>query len=51
MAKYDGIYKNIIKKINAIGCWDEEARPKYADGTTAYTKSIINEQIKFLTLV
>lgn len=48
MSKFDMIYNDIIQDIIDNGTWDKDqnVRTKWADGTTAYTKSIINKQIK-----
>lgn len=40
MIKADKYYINNLKKINNEGFWDENPRPKYKDGTPAYTKFI-----------
>jgi thymidylate synthase len=48
MSKFDLIYNGIIKEIIDEGTWDkdQQVRTKWLDGTPAYTKSIINKQIK-----
>jgi thymidylate synthase len=48
MSQFDVIYNDIIKEIINNGLWDkdQQVRTKWADGTPAYTKSIINKQIK-----
>lgn len=40
MNKADKYYIRNIKKIQKRGSWDENPRPKYSDGTPAYTKFI-----------
>lgn len=40
MNKADKYYIRNIKKIQKHGSWDENPRPKYSDGTPAYTKFI-----------
>lgn len=49
MSKADVLYKELILDIYNNGVWDnpENVRPKYADGTPAITKSVINKQMKF----
>lgn len=49
MSQYDIIYKNAINNIDVEGKWDtdQNVRPKWLDGTSAYTKSILNLQMKF----
>lgn len=49
MAQVDNIYNNLVKEIYNEGVWDknEKVRTKYADGTPAYTKSIIGKQVVF----
>jgi thymidylate synthase len=49
MAQADNIYDSVIKDILDNGIWDkdQEVRTKWADGTPAYTKSIISTQMKF----
>lgn len=48
MSKYDHTYNELIKEVVADGVWDKDqnVRTKWADGTPAYTKSIINKQVK-----
>lgn len=48
MSHYDLIYNGIIREIIEEGVWDkdQQVRTKWSDGTPAYTKSIINKQIK-----
>lgn len=48
MSKYDIQYNEIIEDILANGVWDkdQQVRTKWADESPAYTKSIINKQIK-----
>ena len=45
----DTIYNDIIKDIKENGAWDTEfdVRPKYADGTPAYTKAVFGRQYEF----
>lgn len=40
MNKADKYYKENLKKVLEEGCFDENPRPKYEDGTPAYTKFI-----------
>lgn len=49
MSKVDIIYNNLVKEIYKNGEWDrgQKVRTKYADGTPAYTKSIIGKQVIF----
>ncbi len=49
MAKVDEIYKDLVLDIYNNGEWDKDqkVRTVYADGVPAYTKSILNAQIKF----
>jgi thymidylate synthase len=49
MSQFDVIYNDIIKEIINNGLWDkdQQVRTKWTDGSPAYTKSIINKQIKF----
>jgi thymidylate synthase len=49
MSQFDVIYNEIIQEIIDNGIWDkdQQVRTKWADGTPAYTKSLINRQIKF----
>lgn len=51
MSKYDLIYKDLVEDIVNNGVWDknENVRTVWADGTPAYTKSIIAKQIKIDT--
>ncbi len=48
MSNYDIQYNQIIQEIIDVGIWDkdQQVRTKWADGSSAYTKSIINKQIK-----
>jgi thymidylate synthase len=48
MSKYDVIYNDIINEIINNGTWDkdQQVRTRWVDDTPAYTKSIINKQIK-----
>src|SRR5574342_736445 len=48
MSQFDVIYNDIIQDIIDNGIWDkdQEVRTKWLDNTPAYTKSIINKQIK-----
>jgi thymidylate synthase len=47
VAQYDNIYKSLVTDIANSGIWDKDqnVRPKWADGTPAYTKSLISKQI------
>ncbi len=49
MAKVDQIYEDLVLDIHNNGVWDKDqkVRTKYADGTPAYTKSIIGRQVVF----
>lgn len=47
MARVDNVYKTVISRIDRYGKWDKDVRPKWADGTPAHTKSILNVQMKF----
>lgn len=47
MARADKVYKRVIKLIAKYGKWDEEVRPRWADGTPAHTKAVLNVQMKF----
>ena len=49
MSRYDTVYDGIIQDILVNGVWDkdQEVRTKWADGTPAYTKSIISTQIRW----
>jgi thymidylate synthase len=48
MSKFDLIYKELVNEIIREGVWDkdQDVRPRWADGTPAYTKSLITYQIK-----
>ncbi|MEC0209707.1 thymidylate synthase [Paenibacillus ehimensis] len=49
MSKYDQIYKELVEDIIDNGVWDRDqtVRTKWADGSPAYTKSVISKQIVF----
>lgn len=49
MSNYDIQYNNLVNKIIDDGIWDDdqEVRPKWADGTSAFTKSVISHQLTF----
>lgn len=49
MSKADIIYNFIIQEIIEEGLWDKDhqVRTKWKDGTFAYTKSLLNVQMKF----
>jgi thymidylate synthase len=49
MGVYDNIYHDLVSDIIQNGIWDKDqkVRTKWADGTPAYTKSIISKQIVF----
>jgi thymidylate synthase len=51
MSKADEQYKLLVEEILNHGVWDkdQDVRTKWADGTPAYTKSIIAKQIQFDT--
>lgn len=48
MGKFDLIYNELVQKILNEGVWDkgENVRARWADGTPAYAKSIIGQQIR-----
>jgi thymidylate synthase len=48
LSQYDKIYNSIIKEIVTEGIWDKDqsVRTKWLDGSPAYTKALINKQIK-----
>ena len=45
----DKVYKDLVREILINGTWDygDDVRTKYADGSTANTKSIFGYQVKF----
>lgn len=49
MSKADVIFNELIRDIHENGVWDkgQDVRTRYADGTPAYTKSIIGKQVVF----
>lgn len=49
MSKADLVYNELIKDIHTNGKWDtnHNVRTKWLDGSTAYTLSILNAQMKF----
>lgn len=49
MSKADVLYNQVIENIAMNGVWDkdQEVRTKWKDGTPAYTKSVISQQIVF----
>lgn len=49
MGKADGIYSELVRDIIQNGDWDKDydVRTKWADGTPAYTKSLISKQLKY----
>lgn len=49
MAIGDIVYGDVIRNINDFGEWDTDApvRTRWKDGSPAYTKSLINVQMKF----
>lgn len=49
MSKYDQLYGHLVLDIIEYGTWDkdQDVRPKWADGTPAYTKSIISHKMVF----
>ena len=51
MAVADIKYKELIRKIMKEGVWDKDQgvdiRPKYKDGTPAYSKKIFGHQVTF----
>lgn len=49
MSKADQIYDQVVLDVIQNGVWDKDqnVRPKWADGTPAYTKSLISKQMVF----
>ncbi|MBN6187353.1 thymidylate synthase [Aneurinibacillus sp. BA2021] len=49
MSKADEVYKKIVHDIVEKGTWDkdQQVRTKWADGTPAYTKSLVTGQMSF----
>lgn len=49
MSQYDLVYADVVSDVIASGIWDkdQEVRTKWADGTPAYTKSLISKQMRF----
>jgi thymidylate synthase len=49
MSDYDRKYAKLVRDIIDNGVWDkdQQVRTKWADGTPAYTKSIISQQLVF----
>jgi thymidylate synthase len=49
MSQYDAIYKKQVNQIIKYGVFDkdQEVRPKWIDGTPAYSKAIISKQLIF----
>ncbi|MCY9737505.1 thymidylate synthase [Paenibacillus alvei] len=49
MSNYDVQYANLVKDIIENGVWDKDqnVRTKWADGSSAYTKSLISRQLTF----
>lgn len=49
MSQYDLKYNQIVLSVIANGAWDkdQDVRPKWSDGTPAYTKSLLDVQMKF----
>jgi thymidylate synthase len=47
MSQFDLAYKNLVNEIIRDGVWDKDqnVRPRWADGTPAYSKSLITYQI------
>lgn len=47
--RYDLIYNELVKEVLGHGAWDKDqkVRTVWADGAPAYTKSILNAQVKF----
>lgn len=47
MSYFDEIYNGLVTDIKENGTWDkgQDVRTKYADGTSAYTKSVFGRQI------
>lgn len=49
MSQYDILYKQQVQEIISDGVWDKDqiVRPKWADGTPAYTKSLVSKRLMF----
>ncbi|MCR8994717.1 thymidylate synthase [Brevibacillus laterosporus] len=49
MSNYDVVYARLVSKIIENGIWDkdQQVRTVWNDGTPAYTKSVISEQLVF----
>jgi thymidylate synthase len=49
MTHYDYQYKQVIDRIRRYGEWDHDKniRPKWADGTPAHTKTVLNDRLQF----
>jgi len=49
MGQYDLVYRDLVKDILENGVWDKDqnVRTRWADGTPAYTKSVISKQLFF----
>jgi thymidylate synthase len=47
MSQADIQYNAIIKDILENGKWDKVVRPRWEDGTPAYTKSLLNKKMEF----
>lgn len=49
MSQADAIYDSVVQDILDHGIWDkdQQVRPKWVDGTPAYTKSLISKQMIF----
>jgi thymidylate synthase len=49
LSQVDGIYDSVVQDILDHGIWDkdQQVRTKWADGTPAYTKSLISKQMVF----
>lgn len=49
MSKADVIYNDVLYNILANGTWDKDqsVRTKWADGSPAFTKSVISQQMFF----
>lgn len=49
MTQYDVQYNQLIQRIITEGIWDKDqnVRTRWADGTPAYTKSVVSAQLQF----
>lgn len=47
MSQVDQIYNSTIQSVIDNGIWDKDVRPKWSDSTSAFTKSLLDVQMKF----